>query len=146
MKEKDKRFIKNWRPISLLNIDYKIISILLASRVKKVLLNLISPLQKAYIENRFIGESGKLIADNIEITDVLNKEGFLVTMDIGKAVDSLDHNFVISVWKEIGFGNNFVSSVEILIAKQDSWAINGLNTTRYFHLQRTARQCDPISA
>ena len=146
MKEKDKRFIKNWRPISLLNIDYKIISILLASRVKKVLLNLISPLQKAYIENRFIGESGKLIADNIEITDVLNKEGFLVTMDIGKAVDSLDHNFVISVWKEIGFGNNFVSSVEILIAKQDSWAINGLNTTRYFHLQRRARQCDPISA
>ena len=129
-----------------MNIDYKIISILLASSVKKVLLNLISPLQKAYIENRFIGESGKLIADNIEITDVLNKEGFLVTMDIGKAVDSLDHNFVISVWKEIGFGNNFVSSVEILIAKQDSWAINGLNTTRYFHLQRRARQCDPISA
>ena len=129
-----------------MNIDYKIISILLASRVKKVLLNLISPLQKAYIENRFIGESGKLIADNIEITDVLNKEGFLVTMDIGKAVDSLDHYFVISVWKEIGFGNNFVSSVEILIAKQDSWAINGLNTTRYFHLQRRARQCDPISA
>ena len=146
MKEKDKRFIKKWRPISLLNIDYKIISIVLAWRVKKVLPNLISPLQTAYVKNRFIGESGRLIADNIEITDVLNKEGFLVTMDIGKAVDSLDHNFVISVWKEIGFGNNFVSSVEILIAKQDSWAINGLNTTRYFHLQRSARQCDPISA
>ena len=146
MKEKDKRFIKKWRPISLLNIDYKIISIVLASRVKKVLPNLISPLQTAYVENRFIGESGRLIADNIEITDVLNKEGFLGTMDIGKAVDSLNHNFVISVWKEIGFGNNFVSWVEILIAKQDSWTINGLNTTRYFHLQRRARQCDPISA
>ena len=115
-----------------MNIDYKIISIVLASRVKKVLLNLISPLQTAYVENRFTGESGRLIADNIEITDVLNKEGFLGTMDIGKTVDSLDHNFVISVWKEIGFGNNFVSWVEILIAKQDSWAINGLNTTFIF--------------
>ena len=129
-----------------MNIDYKIISIALASRVKKVLLNLISPLQKAYVENRFIGESDRLIADNIEITDVFNKEGFLVTMDIGKAVDSLDHNFVIFVWKEIGFGNNFVSWVEILIAKEESWAINGLNTTQYFHLERKARQCDPISA
>ena len=129
-----------------MNIDYKIISIILASRVKKVLPNLISPLQKAYIENRFIGESGKLIADNIEIPDIPNKEEFLVTMDIGKPVDSLGHNFVISVWKEIGFGNNFVNWVEILIAKQESWAINGLNTNKYFHLERRARQCDPILA
>ena len=129
-----------------MNIDYKLISIVLASRVKKVRPNLISPLQEAYIENRFIGESGKLIADNIKITDIPNKEGFLVTMDIGKAVDSLDHNFVISVWKEIGFGNNFVNWVEILIAKQESWAINGLNTNQYFHLERRARQCDPILA
>ena len=73
-KDKDKRFIKNWRPISLLNVDYKIISKALASRVNKVLPNLISPQQTAYVENRFIGESGRLIADIIEITDVINKE------------------------------------------------------------------------
>ena len=58
-KDKDKRFIKNWRPISLLNVDYKIISKALASRLKKKLPNLISPQQTAYVENRFIGESGR---------------------------------------------------------------------------------------
>ena len=73
-KDKDKKFIKNWRPISLLNVDYKLISKALASRVKKVLSNLISPQQTAYVENKFIGESGRLIADIIEITDVINKE------------------------------------------------------------------------
>ena len=78
-KDKDKRFIKNWRPISLLNVDYKIIFKALASRLKKVLPNLISSQQMAYVENRFIGESNRLMADIIEITGVLNKEGFLVT-------------------------------------------------------------------
>ena len=65
--------------------------------MKKVLPNLVSPQQTVYRENRFIGESGRLIADINEITDVLNKEGFLVTIDIERALDSLDHTFIISV-------------------------------------------------
>ena len=134
-KDKDKRFIKNWPPISLLNMDYKIITKALASRVKKVLPNLISPQQTAYVENRFIGERGRLIADNIEITDVINKEGFLVTMDNEKAFDSLDYTFVISVLKKFSFGNNFVSWIETLIS-----------VFKYFHFERGARQGDPISA
>ena len=145
-KDKDKRFIKNWRPISLLNVDYKIISKALASRLKKVLPNLVSPQQTAYVKNRFIGKSGRLIADIIEITDILNKEGFLVTMDIEKAFDSLDHTFLISVLKKFGFGNNFVNWIETLISKQESCVINGGNTTQYFHLERGARQGDPILA
>ena len=44
-KDKDKRFVKSWRPISLLNVDYKITSKALVSRVKNVLSNLISPQQ-----------------------------------------------------------------------------------------------------
>ena len=113
---------------------------------KKVLPNLISPQQTSYFENRFIGENGRLIADIIEITDILNKEGFLVTIDIEKAFYSLDHTFLISVLKKFGFGNNFVNWIETLISKQESCVINGGNTTQYFHLERGARQGDPISA
>ena len=102
-------------------------------------------LLKGHVENRFIGESGRLIADIIEITDVINK-GFLVTMDIEKAFGSLDHTFVISVLKKFGFGNNFVSWTETLISKQESCVVNGGNTIQYFHLERGARQGDPISA
>ena len=75
-KDKDNGFIKNWRPISSFNVDYKITSKALASRVKKVLPNLVSPQQTVYRGNRFNGESGRLIADINEITDVLNKEEF----------------------------------------------------------------------
>ena len=67
-KDKDQKFI--------------IISKALVSRFKKVITDLIPLQQMAYVENGFIGESGRLIADIIEITDVPNKKGFLVTMDI----------------------------------------------------------------
>ena len=67
----------------------------------------ISPQQTVYVKNRFICESGRFIADIIEITDVLSKEGFLVAKDIDKAFDSLDLTFAISVLK-FGLGNNFV--------------------------------------
>ena len=109
-------------------MDNKIISKPLASRVKKVLPNLISPQQTAYVEIRFIGESGRLIADIIEITDVLSKEGLLITMDIEK-FDSLDYTFIISVLKMLGFGDNFVSWIETLISKQECCEIHGGNTT-----------------
>ena len=128
-------------------MDYKIISKALAARLRKVLPSLISPQQTAYAKNRFIGESGRLIADIIEITEILNKEGFSVTVDIEKALDSLDHTFVISVLKKFGFGNNFVSWIETLISKQESCTINGGNTTQYFHLERGARKIvNPILA
>ena len=86
-----------------------------------------------------------MIADITEITDVLIKEGFLVTMGIKKAFDSLDHTFVISVLKKFGFGNNFVIWIETLMSKQESCVINGGSTTRYIHLERGTCQSDLIS-
>ena len=55
-KDRDKKFIKNWRPISLLNIDTKLISKVLAERLKNVLPSLISSDQTAYVNRRFISE------------------------------------------------------------------------------------------
>ena len=108
-KDRDERFIKNWRPISLLNVDSKIISKALSEKLKEVLPDLISSQQTAYVKNRHIGESGRLISDIIEIIEIRNIEGFLVTMDIEKAFDSLDHNFLIFTLEIYGFGQNFIS-------------------------------------
>ena len=54
---KDKRFIKNWRPISLLKVDIKIDSKALAGRLKKVINKLIAYDQTAYVKRCYIGES-----------------------------------------------------------------------------------------
>ena len=108
-KDRDKRYIKNWKPISLLNVDMKILSKSLTKRLKEVLTCLISAQQTVYVQNRNIGESGRLISDIIEIVNIGQMEGFLVTMDVGKAFDSLDQKFLISVLKYFGFGQNFIS-------------------------------------
>ena len=62
-KDRDKRLIKNWRPISLLNTDLKIFSKALAAKLKSVLPSLITSQQTAYVQNRSIGEAEKLISD-----------------------------------------------------------------------------------
>ncbi len=62
-KGRDKRLIKNWRPISLLNLDVKLLTKTLAAKLKKVLPNLVQSDQTAYVANRFIGESARIISD-----------------------------------------------------------------------------------
>ena len=128
--DRDKRYIKNWRPISLLNVDTKILSKVFSNKLKTILPTLISLQQTAYVKNRFIGESGRLISDIIEINGCFNITGFLVTMDIEKAFDSLDHSFLISVLKKFGFGKNFITLIEILLQDQQSCGINGGTTTQ----------------
>ena len=145
-KDKDKRFIKNWRPISLLNTDMKIISKVLSTRIKGVLPYLISSNQTAYVKNRFISESGRLISDILEIAKKLAVEGFLVIIDIEKAFDSVNHCFLLQILKKFGFGIDFVSWIKTILKNQESCIINGGKTRKYFKLERGARQGDPISA
>ena len=61
------------RPISLLNIATKLISNVLAEKLKNVLPSLISSDQTAYVKGRFISEGGRLISDVLEICDKLHK-------------------------------------------------------------------------
>ena len=145
-KYRDKRLIENWRPISLLNVDAKIISKLLAKRLKNVLSPLISDNQTAYINGRFISEGGRLISDILEISAMLSLKGLLLTVDIQKAFDSVNQQFLILVLKKFGFGNTFIKWIQTLLKNQESCVINGGNTTKYFKLERGPRQGDPISA
>ena len=145
-KEKDKRFIENWRPISLLNVDTKIISKALAKRLKDVLPDIIAHDQTAYVKGRFIGESTRLISDILEVTDTFHIEGFIMTADIEKAFDSMDHQFLISALRKFGFGEYFIEWIKVMLNRNESCVINGGTTSKYFELQRGARQGDPIAA
>ena len=77
LEKKDKRFIKNWRPISLLNIDKKSPRKVLPIRIKNVLPFLIS-------SNQTASKSVGVILDILEIANTLALKGFLVTVDIEK--------------------------------------------------------------
>ena len=86
--------IKNWRPLTLLNCDYKIISKLLAERLKNVLTKLIHPDQKGFVKGRNISEANRMIQDIIQYADEENEEGIIVFLDQQKAFDRVEWGWV----------------------------------------------------
>ena len=86
---KCKKLIRNWWPISLLNVDIKPISKALAERLKKFLPSSISKNQTAYVKGGFINEGGRPISDILEISDNVKKK---ITLDIENAFDPV--NFI----------------------------------------------------
>ena len=73
----------------------KIICKVLSTRIKSILPFLISSNQTAYVKNRFASETGRMILDILEIANTLVLESFLVTIDIEKAFDSVNHCFLL---------------------------------------------------
>ena len=69
---KDRCSIENWRPISLLNVDAKIMSKVIAARIKDVLPNIIHNNQTGYVKDRYIGETVRYLLDIIEFRDIEN--------------------------------------------------------------------------
>ena len=72
--------------------------------MKDILLHLISCNQTAYVKIRYINESGRLIYDVLQTASILNKKGFLLTVDIKKAFNSVNHSFLLAVLQKYGFG------------------------------------------
>ena len=121
------------------------VSKVLAERLIYALPSLISSNQTEYLNGRFISEGGRLISDIFEVSDLLKLKGLLLTVDIEKAFDSVNHNFLLKVLENYGFSQDFLNWIGMLLQNQESCVINGGKMTRYFPLKRGTRQGDPIS-
>ena len=92
--EKDKRRLSNWRPLTLLNTLYKLISGCIAGRIKPVLKNIIHPDQKGFVAGRYIGEVIRTTFDVMQFAKDNNIAGILLQIDFEKAYDSISFNFI----------------------------------------------------
>jgi len=94
-KDSDPHFIKSWRPITLLNCDYKTATKAISNRIKAVIPKLINHGQTGFLKGRFIGENIRLIDNIINYTSQQNIPGLLLFIDFEKAFDrSLEWLFV----------------------------------------------------
>ena len=117
----------------------------MATRLKKVISQLISSDQTAYVPGRFIGESVRLTSDVLEYMKTSELPGYLITIDTEKAFDSVDHTFLVVVLKKFGFGDDFIRWVRIILNRHESCVMNSGHSTGYFPLSSGMRQGDPIS-
>ena len=145
-KDKDLRYLKNWRPVSLLNTDYKILAKTLANRLHKVITKIVNPDQVGYIKKRYIGENVRKIFDILSYTDENEIEAILAQIDFEKAFDSIEWPFLLETLKSFNFGNEFITWVKILYTDISSCVGNNGYYSKYFKLTRSIRQGCPISA
>ena len=97
---------------------------------------MISNNHNAYVANRFISEAGRIISDILEMIDILNMDGYLLTIDIEKVFDSVDHYFLLAILEKYGFKKNFLRWIETLLNNQESCIINGGIITNCFKLKK----------
>ena len=101
--------LKSWRPISILNTDYKIFAKILASRIKKALPEIIDTDQIGYMQGRFCGENIRLISDIIDFCSFSKKPGLILLVDFEKAFDTVNLSFLKKVSQNMVLGKIFKS-------------------------------------
>ena len=82
--------LKNWRPLTLLNGSYKLLSSMIAERLKSVLETIINNDQTGFISNWFIGENTRLLYDTITYAETEQVPGLLIIVDYAKAFDTIE--------------------------------------------------------
>ena len=144
--DKPRQFIKNWRPITLLNNIYKIASGSIANRLKQVLSKLINSDQTGFIQGRYIGENSRLIYDILHHAEENDIPGILLIIDFEKAFDSVSWTFIEKVFEYFKFGADIKNWIKILHNKPVSTVNQGGNLSNFFEIKNGCRQGDPIAA
>ena len=143
--KKDPRYLKNWRPISLLNVDYKIAVKAIASRIKTFIPYLISNEQTGFIKGRYIGENIRIVYDLIDFCNDTHTPGALLFLDYEKAFDSIDHNFIINTLSYFNFGPSIIQWVRTFYGNTSSCIVNNGYVSGRFKVSRGVRQGCPLS-
>ena len=132
--------IGNWRPISLLNTDYKILSKVLTNRLKNIAKSIIGPEQTCGIAGRSIFDNLHLLRN---VYDYCRQRGIpcvAICFDQAKAFDSLDHGYLLYVLSTMGFGPSFIHWVSLLYTDIYSCVlVNGFLTSPFI-VSRSVRQ------
>ena len=116
-KDADPNLIKNWRPLTLLNCDYKIASKAIANRIKIVLPELISDDQSGFVKNSCISNNIRTLDSVIQYTANKNIPGLLLFLDFEKAFDTLEWSFTKKSLQHFGFGPSLSKWVRLFIVK-----------------------------
>lgn len=145
-KKGDKDILKNYRPISLTNTDYKIIKFVLEKRLQNILFKLINKNQTAYIKGRYIWENARLILDIFEYCETENINGLLLYLDFEKAFDSVEWNFLFKALQKVNISNKFIKWANILYTKPIFKMKNNGWLSKTCPKTRGVRQGCPLSA
>ncbi|GJZ74415.1 RNA-directed DNA polymerase, eukaryota [Tanacetum coccineum] len=137
--------VSDFRPISLIGAQYKIIAKVLANRLARVIDSIISHEQSAFIKHRQILDGPLMVNEVIQWCKRKNSKLMVFKVDFEKAFDSISWDFLIRVMHFMGFSDTWINWISgCLNSAATSVLVNG-SPSREFSIQRGLRQGDPLS-
>ena len=144
-KKDDKRLLKNWRPISLINVDYKICSKAVSFRLSRVLGSIVDPDQTCSVPGRSIHSNLVLLRDTLAFIDRTGETGILLSLDQEKAFDRVDRIFLLNLLEHFGFGPWFRACIATLYNGAFMQVLVNDFLSNPILLERGVRQGDALS-
>eukprot|EP00253_Pinus_taeda_P022245 PITA_22245 len=144
-KEANPKSFDRFRPISLCNVSYKIITKIIANRLKNLLPTIISENQGGFVPKRQIIDNVILIQESIHSSLIKGERGMIIKLDMANAFDRVDHSFLRAALKKFGFSSKIVDIISGCIS--NLWTaplING-RPRNFFKSSRGLRQGCPLS-
>lgn len=134
-----------YRPICLIGSIYKILSKVLANRLKKVLLLVISECQSAFLGGRNILDGVVIVNELVDLAKRNKEECMLFKVDFEKAYDTVSWSFLFDMLAKFGFDLKWIRWIRACVSSSSlSVLVNG-SPTQDFLVQRGLRQGDPLS-
>ena len=143
-KKGEREDLKNWRPISLANTDYKILTKILNTRVIKFASRLITPCQYGFLPGRSIWENTFQV-NNLLMSKFRTTNGYVLFLDMEKAYDRVNWDFLTKTLLHYGFPNMFVTWIQTLYSNLQAKVITSSGLTEVFDICQGLRQGDPMS-
>jgi Reverse transcriptase (RNA-dependent DNA polymerase) len=144
-KKGDRTHISNYRPITVLNTDYKILTHAPTNHLTTVVPSLIHPDQAGFMRGRRIEDQIKLIKVMINKCEEDDKNGAIVCLDQEKAYDKITHEFLWATLNKFDFPVHFINTVQYLYASAETQVIINGEISQPFHVLHGVRQGDPLS-
>ena len=144
-KKKDPSLLKNWRPITLLNLDYKILAKVFATRMKKILPSIIGDQQVGFMKDRNIADNIRKTIDIVSHIYRSGKAALIVSIDYEKCFDKLEFQAVTGSLKYFGFSDKFVQWTNLFFSDFSTCVTNSGFTSELFKKTRGINQGCPIS-
>ena len=144
-KKKEADNIANYRPITILNTDYKLFAKAIATRLSGVAPEIIHPDQAGFIRGRSIFDQIEQTSTTINYARLKGINGAIIALDQEKAYDKVTHPYLWKVLERLRFPDEMIRTIKSLYSNaQTSVIINGIISDP-FTVTRGVRQGDPIS-
>ncbi len=132
--DKDLLVIDNWRPISLLTLDYKILASVYAKRLSYGLGNIISESQSGFMKDRHISNNIRLELDLLDYPDLIHSDGLILFLDFHKASDTIEHKCIFRTLELFGFWKAFIETVTMFYTGINSSVIVNFDISKRFNI------------